>query len=123
MRLGPALEHLIAVRGAIDVEIELAGVDGVAVDVAVAVAGAEQERVMPAPAPAAIAPEAPAPRSAAPRAPRIGIADDLLAAMIDHIVHVDDEIGRGRIARALIALLDHVLGDDVGIMLEFQAAV
>src|SRR3546814_12101495 len=60
--------------------------------------------------------------SAVPGIAKTGRADDALAALVDAIIHMDDQIGLFVRRRGAIAIAGQFAGDQIGIMAEFDPA-
>src|SRR3546814_19023296 len=66
--------------------------------------------------------EAAAVPTAVPGIAKTGRADDALAALVDAIIHLDDQIGLFVRRRGAIAIAGQFAGDQIGIMAEFDPA-
>src|SRR3989344_1247373 len=121
-----AFEQALVVGDAVDLQVELAGIDGVAAHIVVP-AGAEDERIIEAEAKGAAAVEAaprttPGAETGAPAAAKAA-GHDLLAAIVDIIGKAHDHVGARRIAGGDIAQLAHLARHQPGILREFQPAL
>src|SRR5690606_105080 len=130
--LSLAYEQPLTVRSTVDLQLDAAGVDGVAVNLVPAV----EEAVVPAPTPRAVGRNVgdagPTRRAidygsiAVPRGvERVAIGPrhraDPLAAVVDAIVEAHQKLGIGWIVDRCVAERSHVIGDELRIMAELDA--
>src|SRR3546814_9545311 len=122
------------VGGAVDLKLQTAGVNGIARHVITPPAGPETApqkgiaRAIDKAAPAAPGDdhrtiEAAAVKAAIPGVAEAGARYDALAALVDAIVHADDQIGAFAVRRGAIAIARQFARDDIRILAKLDAAL